>query len=228
MAITQDGAVSEVAYSAQNKLSTNTLACSNSGNVIFVVAAINGGNVTSVEDESANAFTQIKKYATTNVEIWARYYSGTFNSKVRVIANAAPGFATFYAWGINGLQSATVDANASSTNSGGSSPLTVSSDGANGLIVTGSRNGSTATPTEGSGWSKVIDTSSGYCLAQWRAFTGGALSGYSCSTGTGDGDVNGMVAAVFSDIVAGSSTSISGSAATSATGTHHPGISVAL
>lgn len=196
MALSIDGTASTFGNSGSSVATDAALTCSNAGNVINVVITTNGSTVSSVSSGGVS-FTLRKRQTTgsDHLEYWTGYNAGTHNAVVTVSFTGTSSFATIHAWGSNGApSSAYFDVNASLPDAGTTDPRTVSTTAADTMIIGAFRFGSTANPTNGTGFTQILGASgSGYTLTEYKIVSA-AQTGLSVPVGTGAGNANAAIA----------------------------------
>ena len=170
-----------------------TLTTSNTDDVIIVIATVNQGPITSISGAGLTwNFIASGGTGIAAIEIWYAIASSALSSQTITVTQTASGFITVDAFGISGANtSSPFDANASTPATGTTATLTVSTDTADTFIIGGYRFGSTASPTEGTGWTKIFGAN--FQLSEFKIVSS-TQSSLSVAIGTGAGDQNGGVA----------------------------------
>ena len=172
-------------------VTSGNLTCSNTNNVICVAVLNNGAAVSGVTGGGVTFTSRAIVGTLTELEFWTGFSTAAFNDVVSVAIPGGSSFAHVTAFGMHGPPSSSYfDVNGSLPATGGSDPLSLSTTAAHTIILGMYRFASTASPTEGSGFT-IID-GSGFMLVEYlEAVT--AQTSLSITVGTGAGNANGGI-----------------------------------
>lgn len=181
------------------------LTTANSNDIIIAIATVNGGPVTGISGGSLTwNFIAESEGSADQLEMWYAVAASPLSSEAITITQTSSAFITADVFGISGADTSTIfDANVSTPAVSPTAILSVSTDTADTFIVVGYRFGSEATPTEGTGFTKI--SGADFQLSEFKIVSS-TQSSLSMAIGTGNGDQNGGVAVALIIAAAGGAT----------------------
>lgn len=205
-----DGSVHSNVVSATHNLSLTT---SNADCVIVAVVACNlAGGVTGISSSNTTGWTQraVGGSGSSRIELWYGVAASALSSETITVTIGASAYTTIDIFGISGADTTQIyDTNAALPDVGTTTTRSITTDTADTFCIGGYRFGSTASPTEGTGWTKI--SGAHYALTEYKIVSS-TQSGLSVAIGTGAGNQNGGVAdAIVMASAGGTAHSTSGS-----------------
>lgn len=174
-----------------------SLTTSSANDIICVASAENSGSISSIV---AIGLTFTKRAISTGgqfIEYWTAVASSALSSLVITVNYSAVSFTTVCAFGISGADTTTkFDSNAVLPVVNSSSTITtLSTTAANTMLLSFYRQGGTASPAAGSGFTAIAAQAGGFALFQYKIVSS-AQTNVSCGKdgGTTNGDANGGIA----------------------------------
>ena len=183
-----------------NNTGTCSLTTTSSNDNIVMVATINAGAGTGGSQISSITSTNTTSWArrsgvaatsssTNGIEMWRGKAASAITSETITVNFAnSPSFETLDCFGISGSDVSTIwDSNGSLPATAQSAIVSVSTSNANDFLIGAYRFGSTASPTQGTGW--TIISGANFQLTEYKIVSA-TQSGLSVAIGTGAGDQN--------------------------------------
>lgn len=156
---------------------TNTIVCAS--------VEYNSGPLVSVTSPSLSWTKGASDFAGSGIDFWYAIASGVLSSEVITATNTNSDYVAISVFAFSGV-------NTSSPIDGspviGDDPLTIGTAATNAAVIAGFRDGSTPSPTAGSGWTQVSGVD--YQLVEYQIFTS-PQSSVVCTQTTGAGNSNG-------------------------------------
>lgn len=194
MALALDGSVHKNVVGPAS--TTVTLSTSNAGDVIVAFITINLANVASISSANTTGWTARKVQGTGTgsfIEEWRGVAASALSSEVITLSfGVGVGFTTIDVFGISGADTTTIyDSNAALPDGGTTGNRSITTTNANDILIAGYRFGSTANPTQGTGWTKI--SGADFQLTEYLIVSA-TQSGTAAAIGTGSGDQNAGIA----------------------------------